>query len=215
MNLEKLNIWIEDEDLPVQALFNPNKLTIGKAVRWEKVNTAQQDTPAVQFAHGQPATLSLELLFDTYELGTDVRLHTQRIFHLLTVEKHGHLHRPPICQLQWGLNDFSGFRWILMDLTQTFTLFLPTGQPARARLDCRFEQWRSKKLEAKLLNLESADVAKTHIVKRGETLSAIAGQTYNDPSRWRPIAEANGLRNPRRLTPGLELIIPKLTSGGV
>jgi nucleoid-associated protein YgaU len=47
-------------------------------------------------------------------------------------------------------------------------------------------------------------------VKRGDTLWSLAAAVYDDPARWRPIADANGIANPRELVPGTELIIPAL-----
>ncbi|NEO96437.1 MAG: LysM peptidoglycan-binding domain-containing protein, partial [Moorea sp. SIO3G5] len=35
-------------------------------------------------------------------------------------------------------------------------------------------------------------------------------EEYNDPSVWREIAKANGINNPRHLTPGQVLTIPVL-----
>ena len=53
----------------------------------------------------------------------------------------------------------------------------------------------------------------THVVKRGETLSSIAAEEYNDPTLWRSIAETNGINNPRRVAPGDVLAIPPVQAG--
>lgn len=47
-----------------------------------------------------------------------------------------------------------------------------------------------------------------HTVAAGETLAAIALLYYGDPSDWRVIAEASGIRDPRKLKPGDRLVIP-------
>ena len=60
----------------------------------------------------------------------------------------------------------------------------------------------------------SPDVAKTRVVRRGDTLSAIAAEEYGDPAVWRPIARANGIVDPRRLPPGQVLTIPVLQPAG-
>ena len=44
----------------------------------------------------------------------------------------------------------------------------------------------------------------------GENLSLIAARYYADATRWRPIAAANGIRDPFRLRPGSILDIPQL-----
>lgn len=216
MELAKLIIRVEtgeDEfNKEVKVLFNPNKIGIQKTAKWELVPGAERDVPQSQFTHGEPATLSLELLCDTYEAQTDVRQHTDEIFALTTVEEHGELHRPPLCKLEWGKFNFNDFQWVLQSLNQTFTLFLADGTPARATLACTFKQWRSDEVEARLLNRQSADVPKTRTVRRGDTLSSLAGREYKDPTLWRAIAEANNIDNPRQLTPGQVLAIPILRS---
>jgi nucleoid-associated protein YgaU len=43
-----------------------------------------------------------------------------------------------------------------------------------------------------------------------ETLWLIADEEYGDPSKWRRIAEANDLENPRDLRSGQRLVVPEL-----
>lgn len=214
MMLEKLKILVETSQgqftKQITALFNPEEVSIAKSSRWRLAPVAERDTPVSQFTHGEPATLSLELLFDTYETGRDVRTYTGEIFKLTTIQDHGNLHRPPLCQLRWGSFTMDDFQWVLTSLTQRFSLFLPDGTPVRANLSCSFQQWRSDAEEARLLNKQSADVAKSYMVRRGDSLSSIAAQQYEDPSLWRPIAVANKLMNPRRLKVGQTLVIPAL-----
>lgn len=222
MALEKLKILVETSSNPlrfgnaIEALFNPNQIAIVKTANWQLLPANQRDAPASQFTHGEPATLTLDLFFDTFETRADVRRnHTDRIAELMTVERHGHFHRPPICQLAWGTPGVF-FQGVLQNLNQRFTLFLENGAPVRATLTCTFREWRSDEEEERRQNRQSADVAKTHTVKRGDTLSSIASEHYGDPALWRPIAEANRIDDPRALQPGAILAIPSLrTRGGV
>ena len=215
MELTKLTIQVEtgenEFNYEFEVLFNPNQISIQKAIKLEPVPTAERDVPTSQFTYGEPATLSMELFFDTYEARSDVREHTDEIYHLTTVEQHPDLHRPPLCRLVWGDFNFNGFEWVLQSLNQRFTLFLDSGVPVRATLSCTFRQWRSDKMEALLLKKQSPDVVKTRIVRRDDTLSNIAAASYKDPAQWRPIAEENGIDNPRRLKVGQVLAIPALT----
>jgi len=213
--MEKLKISVETGDHtfgnPIVALFNPNQITIDKTVPWTSLATATRDVPDAQFTHGEAATLSMDLFFDTYEQRTNVKLQTDKVYHLATVEQHGKFHRPPICRLSWGAGIF--FQGVLTHLSQRFTMFLADGTPVRATLSCTFRQWRSAKDEKSIQKLESADVAKRRIVKRGDTLSSIANEEYRDPTLWRPIADANGIVNPRLLMAGTALLIPALRGG--
>ncbi|MGZ4540340.1 MAG: LysM peptidoglycan-binding domain-containing protein, partial [Blastococcus sp.] len=90
----------------------------------------------------------------------------------------------------------------------------PLGSPVRARLECTFTEWLSARREALLQHKQSPDVAKTRVVRRGDTLSAIAAEEYGDPAVWRPIAVANGILDPRQLPPGQVLTIPVLQPAG-
>jgi nucleoid-associated protein YgaU len=212
MGLEKLTIRVETGET-ITALFNPNQITITKTANWKCVDSPEHDVPPTQFTSGEPAILSLDLFFDTYDSAssgskTNVRVRTDKIFSLTTVQGHGSLHRPPTCELSWGRFVLSDFQWVLRELTQRFTLFLEDGTPVRATLLCVFQQWRGDEMEAALINLQSVDVDKRRVVRRDETLVGIAAEEYNDPTLWRPIAVANRIANPRVLEPGRRLTIP-------
>jgi nucleoid-associated protein YgaU len=197
----------------VVALFNPQEVSVSKSVNWRRIPVAESDVMRAQFTHGEPAELSLDLLFDTYELHLDVRLLTHQVEQLATVRGHGSIHRPPVCSLVWGAQGVF-FEGVLTSVTSTYTLFSQFGTPVRARLQCTFTEWLSPRREALLQHKQSPDVAKSRVVRRGDTLSAIAGQEYDDPARWRPIARANGILDPRHLSPGQVLTIPVLPTGG-
>lgn len=48
----------------------------------------------------------------------------------------------------------------------------------------------------------------THVVKKGDTLWALAARELGSGSRWKEIAKANGVKNPRLLQIGTKLRIP-------
>ena len=214
------------------ALFNPGEISLTKSANWEQqhpVGQGGQGTTAVEqeFRSVEAERFSIELFFDTYEsrsstvtaagvaasllpggLGpggtaTDVRYYTAQIAALLDVD--ADMHRPPICNLRWGVFDI--FDGVLVSLNQRFTLFLDDGTPVRATLTCEFVQFDPQATE-----LHSADVIKTRQVRRYDTLQSLAADEYGDPALWRPIALANSIINPRGLAAGTILTIPKLRS---
>lgn len=216
MALEKLKILVETSTGSfkprITAQFNPEQITLERQVKWKEVPTAEADVPLSQFTHGKPSKFEIVLRFDSYSDESDVRNQTNKVLALMTVEEHGDLHRPPICKLSWGkLGVF--FQGVLEKVKQEFTVFLEDGTPVRASLTCTFKEWRSSEEDNRRKNTSSADVAKTYVVRRGDTLSAIAAAEYRDATRWRPIAAANRITNPRVLVPGTVLIIPALTGG--
>src|SRR5262249_55439464 len=149
----------------IEALFNPSEISVQLSINWSEQPTAQRDVVNQQHTNADPATLSLDLFFDTYETGRDVRDFTEKVAALGTIEKHGNLHRPPVCKLTWGKVFFQG---TLQSLTQKFTMFLASGVPVRATLSCSFKQWRSNPEEVRKLDKKSADVEKRHTVRRGD-----------------------------------------------
>lgn len=54
----------------------------------------------------------------------------------------------------------------------------------------------------------SPPVAPHYIVKKGDTLWAIATKYYHNGSAWPRIADANGIKDPRKLAIGTNLVIP-------
>ncbi|HNP26208.1 MAG TPA: LysM peptidoglycan-binding domain-containing protein, partial [Nitrosomonas sp.] len=100
---------------------------------------------------------------------------------------------------------------VLQQLEQQFTLFTEEGVPVRAKLSCTFKEWWTNYEDLNKQAPESSDIAKMHIVKRGDTLSSIAAEEYLDPKLWRPIAIENGIDNPHLLKPGTLLLLPALT----
>jgi hypothetical protein len=232
MKLEKLRILVEEKSMngkpffnlnPIEVLFNPSQIGITK-VGWTR------GVGGTLEAADQPVTLSVDLFFDTSLVGVsssdfslfpspipslsllpditpskDVRDYTQKIYNL--TEKRSDLgNRPPICKLVWGMNT-ALLQGVLLQVTKTYTRFLADGTPVRATLNCSFEEWEPPETKQKKLNPIDDPI---RIVRRGETLTSIAAQEYNDPSLWRVIAAANKLDNPRNLTPGQQLTVPPL-----
>ena len=120
MELKHLTILVESQGSAMRfdgassgdaiiAMFNPSKLTLSRSVQWQNQKAAKRDNPEMQFTGAEPATLNVDLLFDTYDTPEPESAkqsvkttHTDKLLHLTTVEKHGDKHRPPVCRLQWG-----------------------------------------------------------------------------------------------------------------
>jgi nucleoid-associated protein YgaU len=242
--LEKLEIWYKSGRLTetIEALFNPSEISVSRSVNWQtkkrvvpgklvKSRGARAATPVEQdFLSVEPATLEIELFFDTYEphedkwslgkiatafavptnpfqsaTGTDVTVHTRKLASLAKVQPESH--EPPRCVLKWG--GIVWFRGVLQQISLTYTMFMPDGTPVRATAGCTFVEAETE-AEYRRGELHSADVAKSRIVKRYDTLHSLAAEEYNDPALWRHIARANNIINPRMLKPGDVLIIPPL-----
>src|SRR5258707_1574658 len=78
-----------------KIFFNPSQYTITKKVTWEQVPVKGLDVPAQHFKTGEPRTLALSLIFDTYEDRTDVRDLTGQVAALAEVTDKG---KPQSCR---------------------------------------------------------------------------------------------------------------------
>jgi nucleoid-associated protein YgaU len=119
----------------------------------------------------------------------------------------GRIHAPPVVKFVWESFEFVG---VLESLNVTYTLFSDSGKPVRAKLAIALKQYTTIEEQVALAKKQSSDVEKTYVVRRGDTLSAIAEKAYADPAHWRVIARANGIDDPRVLQPGALLTIPRL-----
>jgi len=202
----------------VKCLFNPTEYTFTKQNNYKDQKTGN-NVPQIEFGGGQPATLEMELFFDTYATfkssGTpkDVRKeYTDKIWKLMVVNskltdaknKKG---RPPKVVFQWGQTWL--FKAVITKVTQKFTMFIADGTPVRATLNVAFRQVEDEGALAKQ-NPTSGGAGGERLwtVGEGDTLGWIAYQEYGDTSRWRQIADANHLTRVRRLPAGMVLVIP-------
>ncbi len=209
--LEKLKVRNEDTGEEFAVLFNPSEYSIDGAAKWTEQEKKGQK-PELQYTGAERRKLALDLFFDTYESQTDVREHTVKVASLLVFNKEKH--RPPKVTLSWGkaapggaFADFP-FTGVLESVKQQFTLFLSDGTPARAKLSVSLIEFSISEEELKKNEAHSADKTKTYLVKHRDTVSGIAAMFYKDPTRWRHIASANDIENPRKLESGRFLVIP-------
>ena len=86
-------------------------------------------------------------------------------------------------------------------------MFRSDGIPVRATLNVTFNEFRTGD-KTREQPLQSPDRTKFYRIKQGDCLWAIAAREYGDPSQWRPIADENGIENPRILKAGEEISIP-------
>jgi len=224
MPLEKLTITPETGP-PFSVLFNPETYTVKKSAKYQDINIPGLDSPVLQFVRGEKEQISMDLFFDTTDRGMvdpvkDVRTLTAAIYKLLKVD--GELHAPPRVIISWGtagqLTSYGASipPWLVLDsVSEEFNLFSPSGVPLRARLSCTFSEAWTIAEQLQVTPRHSSDRTTLHRVVRGETLSHIAAEQYNDATQWRVIADANSLANPRLLTPGMVLVIPPNPASGL
>jgi nucleoid-associated protein YgaU len=209
--LEKATLTNSQTLIGVPVQFNPEEYTVNRESSFAQLAVYGLSAPIVQFLHGNAQTIDLELLVDTTEsspagpAGSDVRDLVALITKLMDIDPT--LHAPPPAVFAWGRFSFT---CVVSRVNQRYVLFRPDGTPVRARLTVQLTQYRNVDLEAKEIKRQTTDYTRLHVVTGSETLPGIAGAQYGDPTAWRPIALRNGVVDPRALTVGTALAIPRL-----
>jgi nucleoid-associated protein YgaU len=167
---------------------------------------------------GIPATAAANALAGTYaqkpddgDTHKDVRdSDLQRLVKLSEIER-SDKHTAPAVGLTWGGKDIVtggndiAFIGVLTSLGVRFTLFAGDGRPLRALVTVRFEELLDREADERKTDPEFT----TRILRRGDSLAAIAAEQYGDAAAWRAIAQANALDDPRTLPVGQALALPK------
>lgn len=201
----------DPSDLPIDCLFNPNEYTFSKRNTWKKEPVKGKNVPQLEFVGGDSMTLKMQLFFDTYATGDDVRKTTDRIWKLMSInEKLTDMTsikgRPPTVEFHWGST--WSFGAVITDISQKFTMFRYDGKPVRATLDVTFLQVKDQgKYPGQNPTTVGQPGYRRRIVNEGETLDWIAFEEYGNCAMWRLIAEINNLDDPMRLRPGQVLAI--------
>ncbi|MHC4392318.1 MAG: CIS tube protein [Planctomycetota bacterium] len=205
MSLAKLHIKPEATE-GFDVLFNPKEYTVTKSTPWQHHDIQGFDAPTLEFTSGEPYRIQFELFVDTYESGESCRGVTDKIEKLALVNPE--LHRPETCTLIWGTS--LNFNCILESFSLRFTLFKEDGTPLRGTMNTTWKEFLPAEAQLKGAPRHSPDHTKRRVVKQGDTLSWIAGKEYDDPSKWRIIADANGIDDPFDLEPGTDLLVPPI-----
>lgn len=193
----------------VTVPFNPTEYDVESSVEFSQQTVPGHTSPLTQFVNGTADSLSMELFFDRYEDGEDVRQDTQAIEGLLELDDQRNA--PPVLRVAWAELQFT---CVLESANTTYTMFHPDGTPARARTNVSFTEYSSPEKQQRSKSGDDSENEQIHVVTEGETLWGISDYRYGDPTKWRTIASENGISNPRTLQPGTELIIPPLEGDG-
>ena len=228
MALEKAKLTVEKENgsETFSVQFNPSEYNISENVNYAEKNIPGTAGPITQFVSGASATLNLSLIFDTFDTPengvresqqngdltsqkahtpTDVSKLTRRVAELVAID--GSLHRPPMVTFAWGSLSFQG---VVTDIKQTYTMFMPSGMPVRARVELTLKSVTDPGAAKRKRPFESPDRTKYRTVHQGDSLWALSAKEYGQPEQWRAIADANGLANPRALRSGERLVLPAI-----
>lgn len=199
----------------IPCLFNPSDLALSQANGWAADAMPGKGVPTLRYTGATSGQLRLTLFFDTTDTGSPVTDYTAKIVGLMEIDSKipgsdakTNNARPPWVQFHWG--DFHSFKAVLSALDLKFEYFSSTGTPLRARAAILLTQYQPDfAFGPQNPTSGTPRPHRVHRVQPGETLDRIAAMHMGDATRWRAIAELNGIEDPLSLRPGRTLAIPE------
>ena len=196
-----------------QFMLNPSAYDHAYEIAYNKKEAIGQSGSDVKFSGVKPEKLKFSVLLDgtgavapADASSDDVKT---QITNLLDVvyEYDGDKHEPSHVRVLWGSQIFFGR---LENISIENTLFKPSGEPLRAKIELVFTGFMSKEEEALKANRSSPDMSHLIEVKAGDTLPLLCYRIYKDSSYYLDVARVNNITDFRDVKPGSKLHFPPL-----
>jgi nucleoid-associated protein YgaU len=219
--------WIQvEQGEKISAWFNPKEYTLARQNKWEVKEVPGAGLPNAQFGGSQPQKLNIELLFDDSDAHAgNVSTICGKLLGMMEVDsKFGsggkNNSRPPTVEFGWGPTIWP--KAVCESVSVQYTLFNEDGVPIRAIAKLALTQVAKAttkptgggkdRTKAPAQNPTTVAIGgiRSYMVRDGDSLQSIAYAAYGDPTRWRLIADANGIDDPIHLRRGSVLAIPRL-----
>ncbi len=203
-----------DKTKSFTAMLNPSEFKHKRAIRYNTRMTLGQVGSATRFSGVQPDTVSFSILLDGtgvvpvqgQDRDKDVADHIKALSDVVYVYN-GDQHEPDHVRLLWGTLILYGR---MESMGVQYTLFKPSGDPLRAKVDLEFKGFMSSKEAELAANRSSPDLSHLVHVREGDTLPLLCERIYGDPAYYVDVARFNRLDGFRRLEPGMRLRFPPL-----
>lgn len=134
-------IDVETDTPTVIAQFNPKEVAIDRQVSWTEVKATKRAAD-LEFTGAPPRSMSLELLFDGYELGESIQPYLDSLDRLCRVVPA--LKRPPRVKVIWGSDsgDMPPFVGPIASCAIKYQMWSPSGIVLRATASIKLTEGR-------------------------------------------------------------------------
>jgi nucleoid-associated protein YgaU len=195
------------------TMINPADVKHVTGITYDKQKTLGEANGAPKFSAVADEKLSFSLVLDSTgvvpglsPVPVPVKLQI-KLLSKVVYDYVGTLHETPYTRLLWGTLIFYGR---LESMSTSYTLFKPSGEPLRAKVDLSFIGATTRKASGLMANRSSPDLTHRVTVREGDTLPLLCERIYGDPGWYLDVAAFNGLNDFRRLAPGRQLSFPPL-----
>lgn len=202
-----------DKRKSFKFMLNPAKYDHAYEISYNKKEAIGQSSSDVKFGSTRPEKLTFNVLIDgsgaVAPAGHDPVDVKDQIKALkdIVYTYDGDKHEPSYVRVLWGSQIFFGR---LESMSVDPTLFKPSGEPLRARINFAFTGFMSKEEEALRANRSSPDMSHVIEVKAGDTLPLLCYRVYRDSAYYVEIARINNVTDFRDIKPGSKLHFPPL-----
>jgi Contractile injection system tube protein len=220
LTLTRLNVSQDgtvsvDRSKTFTAMLNPSDYKHTRAITYNQDEALGQIGSESKFSAVGPDKVSFSLLFDgtgAVPPSTPAEANKEVITHLndlnnVIYKYDGQKHEPSHVRILWGTLTMDAR---LESMSTHYSLFKPSGEPLRAKVELGFVSFITKKEAGLMANRSSPDLTHRVLVKAGDTLPLLCHRIYGDSRYYPEVARHNGLREFRRLPPGLQLHFPPL-----
>lgn len=198
-----------------ETQYNPKDFKFDKKVTWQEHKDQGQES-ALEFQKNTPASMAMELTFDTTHNKGDVR--TTWVNKLLALTnpsvqptegeaKSLDKKRPPKVTFSWGSFQMIG---VIEALNVTYLMFSAEGTPLRAKVQVKMKEWAPEEYEdgtGASGDWYGSEPVKLVTVGPGQTVTAVA--MANDAD-WRKMCDDNGWDDPlEQVKAGVTAMIKK------
>jgi hypothetical protein len=149
---------LDDVGLTVSAQYNPKELQVDLTVPWKKQDGTNKtsvkedkkkidNSMALEFTGAEGRTMTVELLFDSYEpegrtvnvRGMIAMLQAMAQIRIPTSTKEEE-RRPHHCVVSWGTQGLPKFPCVIESLQTKYTMFSSDGEPLRATCTVKLKE---------------------------------------------------------------------------
>jgi hypothetical protein len=230
--LQKLTITVCDDknkfnpkqgdDFIYTALVNPDEIKKSYTIEYESAQPSGTTAADLKFKKQKPSNLTINLLFDgTGVLANDRAPFSNLFANIKPVSVNEQLtkfksvvydyesdeHKPNVLQIKWGELTLLETA-VLLSIDITYTLFKPSGEPLRAKVNCTFAHSITDDERVKLEKSKSPDLTRIRTINEGDSLPLMCYTIYGDSKYYLEVARVNQLKNFRTLTVGDKIFFP-------
>ena len=211
-SVEKAWIWNWDTGSWWDVQYNPKEFKFDEPVSWTEHDDQGQES-ALEFQKSSPATMQMELIFDTTSDGNDVRLAwVNKLLELTnatispstgeatSLDKK----RPPKVSFIWNSFELIG---VIESVNATYTFFSADGTPLRATVTVKMKEWAPEEYAASGSQTAGYGTTPVQLVQlqAGQTITAVA---LDMGTTTQAICDANNIDDPLNVPNGTVVAVP-------